>query len=319
MRSAALADLPSHNAAGEEGHGGEISQGFAIAALLQDRSGAAIKLGTGTRPDQPGRRLVRVNDATQPATQLSDWLGIVWLTPAMDRLFAGSPGDRRKFLDRLVMALNPGHALQLSRYETALRERNRLLANDIPPDPAWLAALELRMAEHGAALRLARRATVQRLAQICDGAAQGPFARPSLHYSGEDADAALLASFWLATRNRDLAAGRTLSGPHRDDLEVHHAAHAIPAAQCSTGEQKALLIAILLAHVQAMQGERPLLLLLDELAAHLDPLRRKALFDRLAGLDGQYWLTGTEMAPFAGLDGDHAHWEISNGTAARVR
>ncbi len=309
LRGAAVAEMAADGGA----------HPFAITALLGPDD-APLRLGTGTREGEPARRIVRINGAAQPAIALSEWLAIVWLTPAMDRLFTASPGERRRFLDRLVIALAPGHALQVSRYEAALRERNRLLSAEAMPDPQWFDALEARLAEHGNAVRSARISAVQQIAAAAAAAPDGLFARPLIRYQSDGADD--LLALWRAARARDRAAGRTLDGPHRDELIVHHAGHGAPAAQCSTGEQKALLIAIILAHAGLMQranaaGQRPLLLLLDELAAHLDPARRAVLFAKLADLDAQIWLTGTEAAPFSALPEGYAHWEISGGQAEK--
>ena len=234
----------------------------------------------------------------------------------MDRLFADSAGGRRRFLDRLVLALEPGHAALAARYDAALRERNRLLSGDTEPDPLWLDGIEAQLAEHGEALGTARRRVVEALDTALAATPAEPFARPALAYFSEtpyDLAAALHAG-----RRRDRAAGRTLSGPHRDDLAVTLAAKQRPAADCSTGEQKAMLIAIILAHAALLDPARPRVLLLDEVAAHLDPLRRAALFERLRAVPGQYWLTGTETAPFAEILGEAAVWEVRDGSVARV-
>lgn len=287
--------------------------GFGVAATL---IGDAT-LGTGTRADAPERRLVRINGATMPATALGEWLGVLWLTPAMDRLFVEPAGERRRFLDRLTLALDPGHATHASRYETAMRERNRLLADEARPDPQWLTALEARMAEHGAAIDVARRRMVAALSDLLDAAEPGPFARAALRLEGWSGDAAALAEDLARGRARDAAAGRTLAGPHRADLSVTHRDKAQAAAQCSTGEQKALLLAIVLAHADLVAATmpHPPVLLLDEVAAHLDPLRRAALFARLSG-KGQVWMTGTEAALFAELSGEATRLRVADGHIA---
>jgi DNA replication and repair protein RecF len=269
--------------------------GFAIAARLGDGTEA----GTGTRAAAPERRVVRVNGAGAAATALAERLSLVWLTPAQDRLFSDSASGRRRFLDRLVLALDPAHARDAARYEAAMRQRNRLLTGE-RPDAAWLDALETAMADHGAAITARRVALVETLdARLADTPA-GPFARAALSLEGrEDAD---LGAVLARSRSRDAAAGRTLVGPHRQDLGVFHRDKGVSAATASTGEQKALLIGIVLAHadlVAAARGMRPVLLL-DEVAAHLDAQRRAALFERLAGR-GQVWLTGTETAPFTAI------------------
>jgi DNA replication and repair protein RecF len=270
-----------------------------------------VDIGTGTTPTAPERRQVRINGAPASATSLSEWLSVLWLTPAMDRLFTESPGGRRRFLDRLVLALHPGHAVHAARYEAAMRARNKLLAEE-RRDAEWLTALEARMAEHGAALAEARASTVAALGERLDAAPEGPFARAGLALEGWTGGE--LIRDLASGRARDAAAGRTLAGPHRTDLAVTHLGKHQPAALCSTGEQKALLLGLVLAHadlVAQRTGRRPILLL-DEVAAHLDPSRRAALFDRLAIAGGQAWLTGTERSLFEGIE--EATWlEVENG------
>lgn len=297
---------------------GDMAQGdgaaFAVSARLGD-----VALGTAVRAAQPGRRIVHINGAESSAVRLGEWLGVAWLTPAMDRLFAEGAAARRRFLDRLVLALEPGHAGVAARYETALRERNRLLADPSPPDPVWLDALEAQLAETGAALGTARADCVARLGEALAATPEQPFARPALAYAGEIApERDALAQALAANRRRDRAAGRTLSGPHRDDLAVTLAAKDRAAAECSTGEQKAMLIAIVLAHAALSDPARPRVLLLDEVAAHLDAARRAALFERLRALPGQYWLTGTELAAFEGIAGEAAVWRVSDGAVERI-
>lgn len=272
------------------------SGGWAVAAKLGE-----IDLGTGTLATAPERRQVRVNGASASANSLGEWLSVLWLTPAMDRLFTGSAGERRRFLDRLVLALEPGHAHHASRYEAAMRARNKLLADE-QWDDSWLASLEQAMAEHGAAIAEARDRTVAALdAQV----AQAPgdeFARAAITLAGWQS-ANLIATLG-SNRNRDAAAGRATEGPHRQDLAVTHRAKQMPAAQSSTGEQKALLLGLVLAHadlVAECRGDPPILLL-DEVAAHLDPKRRAALFARLEGR-GQVWMTATESGLFDGVSG----------------
>lgn len=301
LRGAALSEMAP---AGE--------RAFAIEArLLPDPDLPDLAIRTGTQDSAPERRLLRINGATAPLARLADWARLLWLTPSMDRLFADSPAARRRFLDRLVLALEPGHAAHVSRYEAAMRARNRLLAGDGAPDAAWLAALEAQMASHGAELAGARDRTVAALAGALAATPDDAFPGPLLALSGNSA--ADLAARLAAGRAADRAAGRTLAGPHRADLVVHHAGTGRPAATSSTGEQKALLISILLAHA-ALVGERTArtpLLLLDEAVAHLDPERRQALFDRLARLGGQSWLSGTEPSLFAGLVA--ARFEVRDG------
>ena len=306
LRRAALADM-----AGREGPGG-----FSLSAELAGSAGP-VRLGTGTAPERPGRRLVQINGAEAAATTLGEWLGIFWLTPAMDRLFTDSPGARRRLLDRMMTARRPAHAGQAARAEAALRERNRLLAGDAAPDPRWLDAVERQLAEAGAALAEGRAELVTRLNAQLARLPVAPFARPLLAYRpGGPLEVESLAAALVAARPRDRAAQRTLVGPHRDELEVTMAGKDQPAAQCSTGEQKAMLIALTLAHCDLDAGEgRARLLLLDEVAAHLDPQRRAALFERLAEGPAQVWITGTELDPFAALRGEAACWRVNGGAA----
>ena len=275
-------------------------------------------MGTGTREEKPGRRLVQINGAETSAMALGEWLATAWLTPAMDRLFADSAGARRRYIDRLALALDPSHARHAARYEAALRERNRLLAADDETDFRWFDSLEAQLAEAGAALAQGRARLVARLATALAALPDGPFARPTLAYvPGGPAEAEPLASELARHLMRDRAAQRTLTGPHRDELEVALHGTGMPASHCSTGEQKAMLIAMTLAHADLAAAGRPGVLLLDEVAAHLDPVRRAALFERLRDGGAQAWLTGTELAPFATIAGEAAVWQVSDGTVVR--
>ncbi|MGQ0661698.1 AAA family ATPase, partial [Sphingosinicella sp.] len=279
---------------------------------LPCREGSIVEIGTGAVATTPERRQVRINGAPASANALSEWLSVLWLTPAMDRLFTDSAGNRRRFLDRLALALRPDHAGHSARYEAAMRARNKLLAEPAP-DTAWLAALEARMTEHGAAIAAARRETVTALAERLAAAPEGAFPRAGLALDGEEPED--IAAMLAASRARDAAAGRALAGPHRIDLAVAHVDKAMPAASCSTGEQKALLIALILAHsdVVAARAERRPILLLDEIAAHLDPARRAALFERLGATGGQVWMTGTEPSLFAGIDAGATRLGVKDG------
>ena len=274
-------------------------------------AGGVVTLATGTLATAPERRQVRINSAPASVTALSERLSVLWLTPAMDRLFSGSAGDRRRFLDRLVLALEPGHATHAARYEAAMRARNKLLAEPEHADPAWLAALEAGMAEHGLALAEARERTVAALAEAIAAAPSVDFPRASLVLEGWASK--YLAHRLRANRGRDAAAGRATEGPHRHDLAVTHLAKGQPAARASTGEQKALLLGLVLAHAELVterRGAAPILLL-DEVAAHLDPARRAALFARLDGR-GQVWMTGTEPALFAAV-GTASRFHVEGG------
>lgn len=272
--------------------------GFGIAAQVD-----GVTIGTGVIPDAPDRRQVRMAGIASAASALAERLAVVWLTPAMDRLFAESPGGRRRFLDRLVLALRPDHATQSARYEAAMRARNKLLSDDRPADPLWLASLEAQMDEHGAALAVSRIETLNMLGGVLSRQPDSPFARPLLALEGWTPGPVPLGIQLAEGRHRDRAAGRTLVGPHRTDLIVTHAAKGQAAAFSSTGEQKALLLSIMLAHATlvAERTGRPPVLLLDEVAAHLDPSRRWALFERLAETGSQVWMTGTEDSLFEGL------------------
>ncbi|MEO0636213.1 MAG: DNA replication/repair protein RecF [Pseudomonadota bacterium] len=289
--------------------------------------GGPVSIGTGIEagPSGPetGRKL-RINGAAISGSErLLDHLRAIWLTPAMDGLFTGPASDRRRFLDRLVLALDPLHARRVSDFEKAMRARNRLL-EEIRPDPAWLTSVERQMAELGCAIVAGRLEFTGALAGLV-GAAQGPatpFPNASLSLAGtleamassmsagdaEDAYRNRLAD----SRAKDRAAGRTLEGPHRSDLVVEHGPKQMPASQCSTGEQKALLIGITLAHAQLVAqatGAAPVLLL-DEIAAHLDPDRRAALFDLIDALGCQAWLTGTDAHLFEAMGERAQHFSV---------
>jgi DNA replication and repair protein RecF len=308
LRRAALPDMA--------GHGGDGA--FAVAADLIQPGADPIRIGTGTSPDKPGRRILRVNGADTPAVQLGEHLSIFWLTPAMDRLFTDSPSARRRFLDRMVLALDPAHARASARLERALTERNRVLAQPAQPDPQWLTAIETQLAQAGAQVAAARARVIDALSDILTRLPDAPFARPLLAYApGGPTTAEALAEALAQSRPRDRAAGRTLTGPHRDDMSVSMAAKNQPAADCSTGEQKAMLIALTLAHCElaGRLAQAPRLLLLDEVAAHLDPLRRAALFERLAANGAQVWMTGTEPEPFEALVRP-AMWTVAEGGIA---
>jgi len=302
LRRAGLAEMARQGGSG----------GFGVAAALGD-----VEIGTGVQPDAPERRVVRINGAPAAATALAEWVTMLWLTPAMDRLFVEGPGERRRFLDRLTLALAPGHAHQSTRYEAAMRQRNRLLADEAPADPDWLNALEARMAEHGAAIDAARRETVALLAERLAAQPETIFARAGLAIEGWQGDTETLTRELREGRRRDAAAGRTLAGPHRADLIVTHLGKMQAAALCSTGEQKALLLGLVLGHAELVAdriGRAPILLL-DEVAAHLDPGRRAALFDRLTGM-GQVWMTGTEPGLFDAVPESATRYRVADGAVA---
>jgi len=293
--------------------------GFAISADLSQSGGEPVRIGTGVASERPNRRIVQVNGADTPALRLAEWLSIGWLTPAMDRIFAEGAGGRRRFLDRLVLALEPAHARNASRLEAAVRERNRLLAEPVEPDARWFDAIEAQLAEAGAEVAGARGRMIAGLDQTLAALPDYPFARPRLAYlAGGPGERRALATALADSRRRDRAAQRTLVGPHRDDLGVIMSGKEAPAADCSTGEQKAMLIAIVLAHAGLLDNSRPRLMLLDEVAAHLDPLRRAALFERLRAGSAQIWLTGTEEAPFTDIAGEAAIWRVEDGQVRRI-
>ena len=293
------------------------ASGFAASIALGDEE-SEHRLGTGLSPVQGGRpvRACRVDGApVGSAVAFAEYLRVIWLTPDLDGLFRGSPGDRRRFLDRLVLAVDAQHGARVNALDKALRSRNRLL-EERSGEGAWLDAIERELAELGIAVAAARSETVARLdAEVLatrDDTSPFPFARLALAGELET----LLASrpalevedrYRAALRDnraRDAAAGRTLFGPQAADLLVRHGPKDLPAETCSTGEQKALLVGLVLAHarlVRSMSGLPPTILL-DEIAAHLDPRRRAALYDRLEGIGGQVWMTGADPALFAELE-----------------
>jgi DNA replication and repair protein RecF len=277
---------------------------WAVAATVA-RGETEHEIGTGLTQASASRQ-VRLNGAAaQSSADLGDIVQLIWLTPAMDRLFIESAGGRRRFLDRLVLGFDAAHARAATRYETAMRERARLLKYG-PRDPAWLDALESEMAEAGIQIAQARAQTVERLSRALaerGGPQGGAFPAASLALTDElhllSADE--LRGQFATSRMRDAEAGRTLAGPHTTDLAVRHTTKRAEARDCSTGEQKALLISIMLADARelsrARDGLAPILLL-DEIAAHLDAVRRDALFEEIHSLSAQAWMTGTDLSLF---------------------
>lgn len=293
--------------------------GFAIFVDLDGMQGE-VAIGTGVEPGEGESvsRKLRINSTPAKSTEeLSDHLNVLWLTPSMDGLFTGSSSDRRRFLDRLVLSLDPTHARRASDFERAMRSRNRLLSEG-RFDPSWLTAIETQMAELGIAMAAARHEMLGLLQSLSVNSADTPFPTPALALEGfmddgMDRPAADLEEDYLEAlrngRGRDATAGRTLEGPHRVDLLVRHQEKNIEASRCSTGEQKALLIGLILAHARLtadMTGFAPILLL-DEIAAHLDEGRRATLFNLVDGLGGQAFMTGTDQSMFAAL-GDRAQF-----------
>ncbi|MCW0001223.1 DNA replication/repair protein RecF [Pararhizobium sp. YC-54] len=302
--------------------------GFSVFAELDGMDGP-VEIGTGTAGTDEGQtRRLRLNGTTaKTVDELLDHLRVLWLTPAMDGLFTGGSGDRRRFLDRLVLSLDPEHGRRAADYERAMRSRNKLLSEG-RPDPVWLTGLERQMAELGISMALARQEMLGLLAGLVDRNHEGgvfPAADLALsgfldgewHRPAFDLEEQYL-EMMKNGRYRDAAAGRTLDGPHRSDLLIRHRAKNMEAARCSTGEQKALLVGLILAHARLvgnMTGHAPVLLL-DEIAAHLDEGRRAALFDLVDDLGGQAFMTGTDQSMFSAL-GDRARYlTVANGTVS---
>ncbi|WP_114965835.1 DNA replication/repair protein RecF [Alkalilacustris brevis] len=278
--------------------------GWKVTATLRC-DGRQHEVETWAEPGRP--RSLRIDGKAAPQTALGRIARILWLVPAMDRLWTEAAEGRRRFLDRITMSFEPGHADTVLTYEKAMRERNRLLRDQVT-DEAWYGALEAQMAQAGAQIMVNRRAALDRIAAATEGA-KTSFPAATLYLTApEDASAspeepAPLAEAYARGRRRDMAAGRTLAGPHRSDLSATYAAKGVPAAQCSTGEQKALLISLVLANARALSaliGNAPILLL-DEVAAHLDAARRTALYDEITALGAQAWMTGTGAELFAQL------------------
>jgi len=317
-----LRRAPYADVAREGGDGG-----FALHARLDGPDGP-VEIGTGISVGEgEGGRRVRINGATaRSAEDMLEWLRVVWLTPAMDALFTGPAADRRRFLDRLVLAIDPGHGQRALDYEKAMRGRNRLLT-DGSRDDRWFEAIETQMAETGVAIAAARAELVRLLAAMIDRLPDtGPFPQADISLSGDlEAEVSSAPAVDVEERfrralaggrDRDRAAGRTLEGPHRSDLLVRHRPKAMPAELCSTGEQKALLVGIVLSHARLtgeMSGMTPILLL-DEIAAHLDGGRRAALFSILEELNCQAFMTGTDAALFSSLKGRAQFLTVDHGT-----
>jgi DNA replication and repair protein RecF len=310
----------------------EAPRRWAVAAHVETAEGG-FDVGTGLDADgaaDSARRVVRIDGAPARGQQaLAERISALWLTPDMQRLFVEGASGRRRFLDRLVYAFDPAHAGRISAYDRANRERTRLLREAAEQrrafDPAWVAALEETMAESGIAIAAARNELLARLNPAC-AAGIGPFPAAGLAIDGTVetwlADAPALAvedrfrAMLAASRAADGAAGSAVAGPHRSDLAVTHLGRGLPASQCSTGEQKAVLVSIVLANARlrgADSGAVPLLLL-DEIAAHLDAARREALFAEILALGAQAWMTGTDAALFAPLAGRAAFFTVEDAT-----
>ena len=309
---------------------------WAVSARLA-LDGEEIRLGTGQQP-QPGAhtagRSVRIDgEQASGSGALGDYIQVLWLIPAMDGLFTGAASDRRRFLDRMVSTFDNAHRTRLNQFERAMRQRNKMLELN-ERSGRLFEAIESQMAETGTAIAAARIETVERLSRLgakpensgetafphaflaLEGILEG-FLREKAAVDAEDDYARALA----AGRDRDRAAGRTLAGPHRTDLLVRHGPKDMPAHLCSTGEQKALLIGLILAHAKAVKDARgglAPLLLLDEIAAHLDMLRRETLFEEIEALGAQAWLTGTDQNVFAPLKEKVQFFTVADGTATSI-
>ena len=308
---------------------------WAVSAEIEGMLGLAT-LGTGIDPPAgeesvPTRKCRIDRESVGSATAFADHLRVVWLTPAMDPLFNGPASERRRFLDRLVLAVDAQHSSRVAALERSLRSRNRLL-EDSPGDSHWLDAVEHETAEVAVAVAAGRAETAKRLSAALeasrDTAREFPLAQIALqgwmeqllpdHSAVEIEDR--YRSLLKDNRARDAAAGRTLDGPHLSDLVISHASKNNPAADASTGEQKALLIRLVLAHaslIKQMTGFAPLLLL-DEVVAHLDPSRRAALYDALSLLGAQVWMTGADPAAFGDIVGRAQVFLVRGGMVEQV-
>jgi DNA replication and repair protein RecF len=330
LRSAALMDVV--RVGGEEHGQPNLSQLWAVAArVLFDGEETMLGAGAERTPEGGVKRVTRRDGAPATASDLADAARMTWLTPALDRLFSGPAGDRRRFFDRLTLARAPEHGHAAAAYERALRERQRLLS-DRNFDDAWLGGLEREMAAHGAAIAAARVETLHRLQDAIDARPDGAFPKAVLALEGsleaqfeQGAKSADVEEGFARTlrdvRGRDAGAGRALDGPQRSDLKARHAPKDMPADQCSTGEQKALLVGLVLAQARALAGDAgagPALILVDEAAAHLDSLRRAALFDELLANPGQSWLTGTDQSLFEAFGHRAQFFEVRDGTVNAV-
>ena len=301
---------------------------WAVAAEIEGALGLAT-LGTGierlSEDDAATQRKCRIDrEPVSSAAAFADHLRVVWLVPAMDTLFAGEPAQRRRFLDRLVLAVDAEHAARVNALERSLRSRNRLL-EEPHPDAHWLDAVEHETAELAIAVAGLRAETVRRLDGVLASRKDSPFPPAEIaldgwleqliHLHPASEIEARYRAVLRDNRGRDAAAGRTLDGPHLTDLKVVYAAKAIAAVEASTGEQKALLISLVLAHARLlceMTGVAPVLLL-DEVVAHLDPSRRAALHGELTELGAQVWMTGADPALFDGMTTNAAVVEVRSG------
>lgn len=288
--------------------------------------GGEVAIGTGIDP-QTTRRIVRINGANAKSqTALADFIACSWLTPQMDRLFIDGAATRRRFLDRMVFTFDPGHAGRITRYENAMRGRAKILSEE-RYDPSWVGSLETQMAETGIAIAAARLDFIQRLQKTIDAQSHEEelfFPKASIAPRGTieellqntpAIECENLFRYQLEqSRTQDGRQGGAATGPHKTDMQVYFSARNMAAEHCSTGEQKALLIGLILAQSRMMQAERgmPPILLLDEIAAHLDEERRRALFERLAAMNTQVWMTGTDRQSFDSIKNTAQFFEIHN-------
>lgn len=322
LRGARIGEVQQRAAAGPA---------WSVSALIESRYGP-VRIGTGS--DGEDKRIIRINGEPAKGGQaaMTEYCSVLWLTPQMDRLFQDASSARRKFLDRMVFAFDPGHSGRMTRYENAMRQRSRLLQEGFKTggaDPAWLTALEATMAETGVAIAAARQDFVRKLQQGVDRTPadiQAHFPKASLAVRGTVEELVrrvpalevedMLRYQLHQSRSRDAETGGAATGPHKSDLDVAFEAKSMPAGQCSTGEQKALLIGIVLAHARMIAAERaaPPILLLDEVAAHLDERRRDVLYRILLDLGAQVWMTGTDRALFSPLSGTGQFFTVEDGT-----
>jgi DNA replication and repair protein RecF len=275
------------------------SLGWKISAGIDGLSGRH-EVETWSEPEEPRQQRIDGKAATQAS--LGRVLRILWIVPAMDRLWIEAAEGRRRFLDRLTLSFVPEHAEQSLAYDKAMRDRNRLIRDQVT-DPHWYTALEAQMADAGRRITENRRMALARITSAFDHGSAFPVASVALTGPDGTEEPEDLATALAAGRRRDMAAGRTLVGPHRADLEARYLAKDMPAGQCSTGEQKALLISLILANARALSKDlgRAPVLLLDEVAAHLDETRRAALYDEICTLGAQAVMTGTDASLFDAL------------------
>lgn len=302
-----------------------IDTPWAISATLTHAYGET-KIGTGRDPHKDNKRIIRINgENARGQNALAEHLSCIWLTPQMDRLFLDSSRERRKFLDRMIYNFDPAHAGRITRYENTMRQRSKLLTDkNTPADPAWVTGLEKQMAETGVAIAAARLDFVERLSQAAKQHQTPHFPYSHLNAKGTveellgRAPALEVEDLYLyqlqQSRAKDAITGGAATGPHKSDLAVTYADKNMAADQCSTGEQKALLIGIILAHAHLIEAERghPPILLLDEVAAHLDESRRAALYTILQDLNAQTWLTGTDKSLFNAIENTAQFFEIKD-------